>query len=97
VLGASIALGVNVATVPVASSARLPVTAVLPATTWSVVEPLTTARSNPTDTVVPSAIPVALGGGDCDATDGATAVVNDHVTGVIDAPAGFVAPEPVTV
>jgi hypothetical protein len=97
VLGASAALGVNVATVPAAFSATVPDTGVLPATTWNVVDPPTTARSKPAETVVPSATPVAPGAGDSEVTDGALAVVNDHDTGLIEAPAAFVAPAAVTV
>ena len=40
--------------------------------------------------------PVAPAAGVCAVTDGATTVVNDHVTGFIVAPAVFVAPEAVT-
>jgi hypothetical protein len=88
---------VNVATVPAAFRATVPDTGVLPATTWNVVDPPTTARSNPAETVVPSGTPVPPGAGDSDVTDGAPAVVNDHDTGLIDAPAAFVAPAAVTV
>jgi hypothetical protein len=89
---------VNVAVVRAEFSAKVPDTGVLPATTWKVVEPLSTARSKPTDTVVPSATPVATDAGvrDVTAGDGAI-VVNDHDTSVIDAPAALVAPETVTV
>jgi hypothetical protein len=98
VFGASGAFGVNVAVVLAAFSVRVPGTGVLPATTWKVVEPLSTARSKPTDTVVPSATPVApdAGARDVTAGDGAI-VVNAHDTSVIDAPAALVAPETVTV
>ena len=97
-LGASGALGVNVATSPVALNARLPATGLPPARTWNVVEPLATARSKPADTVVPSATPDAPAAGVRDVTTGVGAiVVNDHDTGVIDAPAALVAPDAVTV
>ena len=61
-----------------------------------IVEPLVTARSNVTETFVPIATPVAFVAGDCVVTDGATAVVNDHDSGFIDAPAALVAPDAVT-
>jgi hypothetical protein len=95
-MGARAASGVNVATVAAAFSVTLPDTEVLPATTWNVVEPLATARSNPTATDDPSATPVAPGAGVCEVTDGGIAVANDHDTGSIDAPASFTAPDTVT-
>ena len=95
-LGASAALGVNVAMVPAAFSAVLPDTGVLSATTWNVVEPFATARSKPTDTVDPRATPVAPGAGVCEVTDGGMDVANDHETGSIDAPASLVAPDTAT-
>ena len=95
-LGASAALGVNVARVPAAFNATVPETGVLPATTWNVVEPATTARSKPAATVVPSATPVAPAAGVCVVTDGVPVVVNDQDAGVIAAPAALVAPDATT-
>jgi hypothetical protein len=94
--GASAALGVNVAIVPPPVSATLPETE-LPATTWTTVEPFVTARSNVTETVVPSETPVAPDAGVRAMTTGGDAiVVNDHETRFITAPAAFVAPVAVT-
>jgi hypothetical protein len=97
VLGASDAVGVNVATVAPAFNATVPGTEVAPAATWMLVEPAFTARSKPADTVVFSATFVALVPGVRVVTAGAGwVVVNDHDSGVIEAPAEFVAPETVT-
>ena len=72
--------------VPSVVATGVPVTDVLPATSWITVEPLTTARSKPAETVAPSVTPVALVAGLRVVTTGAgVGVVNDHVTGVIDA------------
>ena len=96
--GASAALGVNVASVPAAFNATLPATVVLPVTTCTTVVPLVTARSNVTETVVASATPVApVAGVRAVTAGGGATVVNDHDSGVIDAPAAFVAPDTVTV
>jgi hypothetical protein len=98
VFAASGALGVKVAVVPAAFSTRVPGTGVLPARTWKVVDPTSTARSKPTDTVEPRATPVAPDAGVRVVTAGVGAfVVNDHETGIINAPAALVAPDAVTV
>jgi hypothetical protein len=95
VAGISAALGVKVATVPPPVRINVPETA-LPPVTWMMVEPLTTDRSKVTETVVPRATPVALAAGVRAVTAGAGTVENDHDSGVIDAPATFVAPEATT-
>jgi hypothetical protein len=95
VAGVSVALGVNVAMVPPPLRISDPEIAPAPVS-WMAVVPLTTGRSNVTETVAPRATPVALAAGVRAVIDGATTVEKDHVTGVIVAPAAFVAPDAMT-
>jgi hypothetical protein len=89
---------VKVAVVAAPLSVTVPDTEVLPAATWTVVDPATTARSKPAATVVPSATPVAFDAGVRVVTDGGVVVVvNVHVTGSIAPPVGLLAPKTVTV
>jgi hypothetical protein len=94
---ASAALGSKVATVEKLLSAVLPETGPPAPTTWIVVVPLTTVRSNVTEMFVPTDTPVAFAAGVRAVTDGPTTVENDHDSGVIDAPAALVAPDATTV
>jgi hypothetical protein len=95
--GVSATSGSKVAVVAAPFRVVVPDTGVPPAANCMTVDPATTARSKPADTVVPSATPVAFEAGVRVVTDGdVVVVVNDHNTGTIVPPAVVAPPETVT-